>query len=201
MVITYYGASCFKAQSGETVLAFAPPSKESQFKSPRFQTNIVLINLNDKDYNGWENLSGKNDGKPPFVIDGPGEYEISGICVKGIRSGLNTIYSLSFDDITMCHLGALSDGDFDAKLKEDIGEIDILFVPTGKTTADILNAARIVAHLEPKIIIPMHYKEKDLNQFLKEFGNGSIAPVEKLTIKKKDLSDKKNQIVVLSPCI
>ena len=45
MVITYYGAGCFKVQSGETVLAFNPPSKESEFKSPRFASDIVFGQL------------------------------------------------------------------------------------------------------------------------------------------------------------
>ena len=82
MVITYYGAGCFKVQSGETVLAFNPPSKESEFKSPRFASDIVLVSSNHKDYNGWENLPGKAEGSKPFVAEGNGEYEISGIYIK-----------------------------------------------------------------------------------------------------------------------
>ncbi len=101
MVITYYGASCFKVQSGETVLVFNPPSKESEFKSPRFQANIILISSNHKDYNGWQNISGTAENKAPFVIDGPGEYEIGGIHIGGIASGTNTIYAISLEDILM----------------------------------------------------------------------------------------------------
>lgn len=198
MVITYYGASCFKVQSGETVLAFDPPSKDSEFKSPRFQTDVVLVNYNHKDYNGWENLSGKKEGTPPFLIDGPGAYEVAGIYIKGIPSGLNTIYVLSMENISICHLGAFAEKNLSPDLKEEIGEIDILFVPVSED--DGQKASQISSHLEPKITIPIHYKENDLKKFLKEFGDAGVKPIEKLTIKKKDIGDK-NQVIVLEPCL
>jgi len=194
MVITYYGASCFRVQSGETVLAFDPPSKDSEFKSPRFQTDVVLVNFNHKDYNGWENLSGKKEDVPPFLIDGPGAYEIAGIYIKGISSGLNTIYVLSMENISICHLGAFAEKNLSPDLKEEIGEVDILFVPVSED--DGQKASRISSQLESKITIPTHYKEDDLKQFLKEFGDASVKPMEKLTIKKKDIGEK-NQVIVL----
>lgn len=198
MVIAYYGASCFKVQSGETVLAFDPPSKDSEFKSPRFQTDVVLVNHNHKDYNGWENLSGKKEGTPPFLIDGPGAYEVAGIYIKGIPSGLNTIYVLSMENISICHLGAFAEKNLSPDLKEEIGEIDILFVPVSED--DGQKASQISSQLEPKITIPIYYKENDLKKFLKEFGDAGVKPMEKLTIKKKDIGDK-NQVIVLEPCL
>lgn len=199
MVITYYGGSCFKVQSGETVLAFDPPTKESEFKSPRFQTDLVLVNYNHKDYNGWENMSGKKEGTIPFVIDGPGEYEAKGIYLTGFSNGLNTIYSLEIENILICHLGAFDDANLTAETKESLGEIDILFAPITKD--DGQKAAKFISELEPKIIIPMHYTEASLKQFLKEYGNGGVKPVDKLTIKKKELSEQKNEVVVLEPII
>src|SRR3990167_7134056 len=102
MVITYYGAACFKVQSGETVLAFNPPSKESEYKSPRFASDIVLVSSNHKDYNGWESLPGKTEGAKPFIANSNGEYEVSGIYIKGIGSNgrNNTVYSLVLEDIS-----------------------------------------------------------------------------------------------------
>lgn len=198
MVITYYGASCFRVQSGETVLAFDPPSKDSEFKSPRFQADVVLVNYNHKDYNGWENLSGKKEGALPFLIEGPGAYEVAGIYIKGIPSDLNTIYVLSMENISICHLGAFAEKNLSPDLKEEIGKIDVLFVPLIEDNGQ--KATQISAQLEPKITIPMHYKEGDLKQFLKEFGDASVKPIEKLTIKKKDIGEK-NQVIVLEPCL
>lgn len=209
MVITYYGASCFKVQSGETVLVFNPPSKDSEFKSPRFQANMVLLSYNHKDFNGWDNLSGKKEGEAPFIIDGPGEYEIGGIYVKGLATGrndleqgINTVYAVSVEDISLCHLGAANEKELGAEITEDIGEIDILFTPIGgENVLDSTMASHIISQLEPKIAIPSHYKEADLKKFQKEFGNGPIKPVDKLTIKKKDLGEQKAEIVVLEPMI
>ena len=206
MVITYYGAACFKVQSGETVLAFNPPSKESEFKSPRFASDIVLVSSNHKDYNGWENLAyrqaglpGKTEGAKPCVAEGRGEYEISGIYIKGIGSNgrNNTVYSLVLEDISICHLGALSK-EMDPSLKEAVGEVDILFIPIGGgELLDPQKAAGAAIHLEAKVVIPMNYNESQLKQFIKEFGAGEAAAGDKLTIKKKDLADKKGEVVVL----
>ena len=184
-------------QSGDTVLAFSPPSKESKFKAPRFQTDIALINPNHPDYGGRDVLSAKDEKKPVFVIDGPGEYEVGGIHIKGISNP--TIYTLSVENINLCHLGPFDEKNPTPEIKEEIGEVDVLFVPINED--DGQKAAQIISQIEPKIAIPMNYKEADLKHFLKEFGNGSIKPEEKLTIKKKDLSEEKTRVVVLSPVI
>ena len=199
MIITYYGAACFKVQSGETVLAFNPPSKESEYKSPRFAPDIILVSSNHKDYNGWENLPGKTEGAKPFVAEGQGEYEVSGIYIKGVGSNgrNNTVYTLALEDISICHLGALSK-EMDPSLKEAVGEADILFIPIGGgELLDPQKAAGAAIHLEAKIVIPMNYNESQLKQFIKEFGAGEATAADKLTIKKKDLADKKGEVVVL----
>jgi len=203
MVITYYGAACFKVQSGETVLAFNPPSKESEYKSPRFASDIVLVSSNHKDYNGWENLPGKTEGAKPFVAEGQGEYEVSGIYIKGIGSNgrNNTVYSLVLEDISICHLGALSK-EMDPSLKEAVGEADILFIPIGGgELLDPQKAAGAAIHLEAKVVIPMNYDESQLKQFIKEFGAGEATAADKLTIKKKDLAEKKGEVVVLKSAV
>ena len=85
MTINFYNHSCFKAQSGDIVLAFDPPSKASGLKTPRFQTDIILISHNHKDHNGADVLTLK-ENNPHFIIDNPGEYEIKGAVINGIRS-------------------------------------------------------------------------------------------------------------------
>lgn len=207
MVITYYGAACFKVQSGETVLAFNPPSKESEFKSPRFQANMVFISTNHKDYNGSGNISPKPEFGKVAVVDGPGEYEISGITIKGEGEGNNTIYVLELEGINLCHLGCMSRKELGAEAKESIGKVDILFVPiNGHSALDPHSAADIIGQIEPRIVIPMDYdvgkgKGGQLKKFLGELGNGSIKPDDKFTVKKKDISDKEIKVVVLKTAI
>jgi L-ascorbate metabolism protein UlaG (beta-lactamase superfamily) len=219
MVITYYGISCFKIQSGETVLVFDPPSKDfpvSDFglKIPRFQTDIVLISHNQhKDHNGYETLPGKGDSEYPFIIDGPGDYEIQKVLIKGIKSfhdselgkkfGLNTIYVVEIEGINICHMGDFGEKNLTGQIKESLRDIDILFIPILGPSMDPQMAAQIAAQIEAKIIIPMHYHKdkKALKKFLDEFGNGENKPVEKLTLKKKDIADKKGEAIILIPCL
>lgn len=202
MVITYYGAACFKVQSGEIVLAFNPPAKDSNFKSPRFQTNIALVNMEHKDYNGVENLTGKAENSVPFCVNGPGEYEVNGICIKGIFSGLNlkheavnTIYIMNLEDINICHLGAFSQAELSADAKQEIGEIDVLFAPVEN------GSKKLITQLEPKVIIPVYFNKDELKSFIKEEGNGESKPMDKFSFKYKDLTDKKKEIIVLEPCL
>ena len=209
MIITYQGVEFFKVQFGDTVLAFNPISKESKFKNTRFFADIALISLNHPDMNGTENLS--YNGKEPFVISGPGEYEVRDVFIKGFASKsmyggkerVNTIYSVTLENINLCFLGAVSDINLSKDVKESLGNVDILFVPVGDDgVLDSVMAEKLSVEIEPKIIIPMHYGEvgiKDaLKKYMKEAGEGEIKPIEKLTIKKKDLDGKLGDTVILS---
>jgi len=209
MIITYYGSSCFKVQSGETVLVFDPPSKESKFKSPRFASNLVFISHNHKDHNGWENFTAGE--KKPVILNGPGEYESNGIHIMGVLTyhdsclgkdrGMNTAYVVNLENINICHLGDYGESELRGKLKEDIGEVDILFVPIGGgSVIDAEFASKVVSQIEPRIVIPMHYgdgKSPELKKFINEMG-GNGKPIDKLTLKKKDLDGKESQFIVLS---
>lgn len=193
MVITYYGISCFKIQSGDTVLAFDPLSKKSGFKPPRFQADIVFVSSDDDNHNGFENIASKEKDSPPFLINGPGEYETRGVSVAGIRpSFLNTVYVLSFENLTLCHLGNFEEKELKSETQEFLADIDVLFAP-----ADSVNIVKIINQIEPRIIIPMHYDNKKLKGFLKEIGREEVKAVEKFTFKKKDIMDKKGEVVVL----
>ncbi len=209
MIITYHGVEFFKVQFGDTTLAFNPISKDSKFKPTRFFADIALVSLNDKDMNGTENLS--YSGKDPFVISGPGEYEVKDIFIKGFASKsnyngkerINTIYSVTLENMNICFLGALSDINLSSEVKEALGDVDILFLPIGDD--GVLNATqaeKLSVEIEPKIIIPMHFGEigaKDgLKKYLKEAGDEKVEAIEKLTLKRKDLDGKEGETIVLS---
>ena len=209
MIITYHGIEFFKVQFGDTIVAFNPVSKDSKFKAVKFGSDIALVSLNHKDMNGADNLSFGE--RQPFVISGPGEYEIKDIFIRGIKSSsnygekdkINTIYSVIMENINMCFLGALADKDLPDATKEALGDIDILFVPIGSD--GVLSPAesyKLAVKLEPRIIIPMHYGEvgdkNALKTFLKEAGEDDVKPIDKLTLKKKDLEGKEAEVTVLN---
>ena len=214
MIITYLGLEAFKIQFGDTVLAVNPVSKESKRKSSRFGADIALISLNDKDMNGVDTVT-HGDHKP-FAVNGPGEYEIKGVFIKGFKSDshyglpagsketrINTIYSISLEGMNLCFLGALDSKDLSAETKEALDDIDVLFVPIGgEGTLSAAAAYELAVKLEPRLIIPMHYDDagdKNLKTFLKEAGEEGVKPEDKLTLKKKDLEGKEGDVAVLLP--
>jgi L-ascorbate metabolism protein UlaG (beta-lactamase superfamily) len=64
-------------------------------------------------------------------------------------------------------------------------------------TMDHAAAYKLAVQLEPKVVVPMHYDEKSLKAFLKEAGAEDTKPLERLTVKKKDLDSKEAEVIVL----
>jgi L-ascorbate metabolism protein UlaG (beta-lactamase superfamily) len=205
MIITYFGKQFFKIGQGELVLAFNPISKDSKTGiSTHFGADIALVTTNHPDYNGVEQLS--HGEREPFVIKGPGDYEIREIFIKGVLSPteiggkkyINSIYIFSLDGISIAFLGALGDAEISKDSREAIGSPDILFIPVGGGgMLDAKSAGKLASTLEPKIIIPMDYDDKSLRAFLKEMGEEDADMTEKLTLKRKDLEGKEGEVIVL----
>ena len=58
-------------------------------------------------------------------------------------------------------------------------------------------AYKFAVSLEPSIIVPMNFDGTSLKSFLKEGGSEGLKPIEKLTVKKKDLEGKGGEIILL----
>ncbi|MDP2651164.1 MAG: MBL fold metallo-hydrolase [bacterium] len=181
MIISYNGGESFKISQGDTSLAINPASKIS--------ADVTI-------FSGVKNDISDKSG---FVIDGPGEYEVKGMTIKGYlskaASGLNTIYMINFEGLSLCFLGALSDPALGAETLEELEDIDILFAPVASLGPAV--SYKLAVSLEPGIIIPMHYDNTSLAQFLKEGGEDKIESIDKLVIKKKDLEGKEGDIILL----
>lgn len=209
MVITHHGAEFFKVTFGDTTLAFNPISKDSKLKTSKFGADVAFISLNHTDMNGREQVA--HGDRAPFVVDGPGEYEIAGIFARGYQSQshygkekkVNTVYFLKFEGMKLCFLGALDSKELPQEAKEMADDIDILFMPIGgEGVLEPSDAHSLAVKLEPKVIIPMHWDGvgiKDaLKIYLKEEGSEGVKPVDKLTLKKKDLEGKNGEVIVLA---
>jgi len=213
MVIMHHGGQCFKVTLAGLTLVFDPIAKGGTLPPVRFGADIVLVSRDHPDMNGIEEVT--YGEKTPFSITGPGEYERQDVVIQGFLSkskynlakgeeeAINTIYSVELEDITLVHLGALSDPELSKEARENIGEIDVLFVPIGGGgVLTPTQAHELAVSLEPKIIVPMHWngigKTGALEAFLKEAGNGNTK-AEKLTLKKKDLASCDGSILVITP--
>jgi len=212
MVIRYLGHASFliKAKEGTIVIDPFDPDKVG-FKFPKVAADIVLSTHDHADHNNVEAVGGD-----PFVIRGPGEYEVSGIKIwalptfhdkkGGAERGKNTAYLFEAEGLTICHLGDLGHL-LDEKTAEEIGSPDILLIPTGGIyTIDHEEAAKVAAQLEPKIIVPMHFKApgmkesfKDLSEvsaFLEEMGVTGIETQDKLKVTKTSLPEEPEVVVL-----
>jgi L-ascorbate metabolism protein UlaG (beta-lactamase superfamily) len=207
MIITYQGGAFVKVQFGDISLAVNPISKDSKLKSSRFGADIALVSVNHVDFCGVDQVSFGE--KKAFAVTGPGEYEIKDVFIKGFKSEskyggedrLNTIYTVNLENMNLCFLGAHSNKDLPSEVAEAIDDIDILFVPVGND--GVLSPAdgyKLAVKLEPKLIIPLYFGNgAALKAFLKEAGEESAKPQDKLTLKKKDLEGKEADVVVLEP--
>lgn len=212
MDITYFGHSSFRLRGKTATVVTDPYSADIGLKFPRhIEADIVTVSHDHRDHNAVEQIEGN-----PFVIRGPGEYEIKGIGVvgfsvfhdeqKGALRGKNTIYRIEVDGVSIVHLGDLGHM-LTSEEVEALDGVNVLMVPVGGLhTIDAAKASHLINEIEPSIVIPMHYGRPELNQkifstlaplsvFLKEIGKESIAPIPKLAIS-KDKLPAEMQVVV-----
>ncbi len=210
MVITWYGQSCFRIQSSETVLVIDPFSKEIGLTPPRGRADAVLVSHHHFDHDNVATLEGG-----PVIVDGPGEYEVKEVAIRGIAAdhdeaagaerGKVTIFTLELEGMRLCHLSDLGQQRLTEAQVGAIGDVDILFVPVGGVyTIGAREAAHVVNQIEPRIVIPMHYRLPGLkvnvepaDPFFKEMGMAAETTA-RLTLKKKDLPVDETKIVQLT---
>ncbi|MCA9362248.1 MBL fold metallo-hydrolase, partial [Candidatus Kaiserbacteria bacterium] len=113
MVITYHGGQCFKVSFGDTTIAFNPISKKSKLDAVKFGSDAAFVTLWHPDFNGVDQVA--HGSKQPFVVDGPGEYEIGQVVAHGFgikttydkEETYNTLYQVKLEEMNMVFLGAL----------------------------------------------------------------------------------------------
>jgi L-ascorbate metabolism protein UlaG (beta-lactamase superfamily) len=199
MEITWLGHSCFKIKGSQATVITDPYSPELGYKLGRFNARIVTVSHQHPGHCYVQGIGGQ-----PRVVKGPGEYEISGVLIIGIatfhdgeggkKRGKNTVYLMEIDEVSVCHLGDLGHV-LNPEQVEEIDNVDVLLLPVGGvSTINASKAAEVVRQLEPKAVIPMHYKTPALKrelepveQFLKEIGAKQVEPLPKLSITKSNL--------------
>jgi L-ascorbate metabolism protein UlaG (beta-lactamase superfamily) len=210
MHITWYGHSCFRLRSRKGSVVTDPFSEEIGYNLPRLRADIVTVSHNHPDHSNVKGVKGN-----PKVIDGPGEYEIKGIFIIGISAfhdgrrgklrGRNTVYVFDFEELTVCHLGDLGHVPTESEL-EDLGDVDVLLIPVGGvTTIEPAKASEVISLVEPRIVIPMHYRTKALkdsklrpvDQFLTEMGVKKTDPQDSLDVTKGKLPTD-TQVVMMN---
>lgn len=199
MEISWLGHSCYKLKGKQATVITDPYSPELGYSLGKQTANIVTVSHQHPGHCYTQGISG--DFR---AVISPGEYEISGVLIIGMATfhdddrgetrGKNTVYLIEMDEISICHLGDLGHV-LTAEQVEEAGNVDVLLLPVGGvSTIDATVAAEIVRQLEPKVIIPMHYKTgasnrklEPVTRFLKEMGAHNVIPQAKLSLTKSNL--------------
>ena len=199
MIISWHGFNYFKLKDNEHSLVLNPYALDKDSKFSLVNADVIL-------FSDPNQVAKTKFNKEAFVVDSPGEYEVSDIFVYGRNIKGNIVYYVVFEDIKIAFLGEFSHDDLSNTDLELIEGADILILPVGGgdfTTAK--EATRIIQQVEPRIVIPSCYragsgklKVDDVSSFIKEFG---VKPEEeeKYKIKKKDLPQEDVKLIILKP--
>jgi len=208
MVIQKAGGYGFKSSAGPVTVGVNPASARwKKHKVSKFGSDLVLISLPDSDWNGAETAT--HGEKEPFVISGPGAYEVGDVTVRGYatRSDYgdvlsdvgNTVYIMDMDGIRVLILGALSSAKLPQEVRAELNEVGIVLVPVGDGTLDPKAAHELVTSIEPKAILPYAVgSDKELQAFLKAEGGEATKAGDKFTVRAKELAAMDGEVVLLS---
>ena len=201
MDISWLGHSCFRIRGSHALVITDPYSPDLGYSLGKPNAGIVTVSHNHPGHSYTQGIGGE-----PKKVTGPGEYEIGGVLIIGVATfhdgdggrerGKNTAYLMEIDEISVCHLGDLGHV-LTAEQVEELDNVDVLLLPVGGvSTINAPMAAEVVRQLEPKVVVPMHYKTPALSRelepvekFLKEIGVKEVTSQPKLSLTRSSLPD------------
>lgn len=215
MRVKWLGHSCFLITSRGGLRVITDPYAVGggiNYSPIKETADVVVVSHGHDDHSNVSAVQGK-----PEVVKGDGKKTARGIQFKGIatyhdasqgkRGGLNTVFCFTIDDIKLCHLGDLGHVLSPGQVNE-IGAVDILFVPVGGFyTIDAPVASQVCNQLKPKMAIPMHFKTPDcayplagVEDFLK--GKKDVRQVEDSEVDfEQERLPAATEIVLLQPAL
>ncbi len=214
MIIHWLGQACFKIQTANKTLIIDPYDEKIGFTLPKIDADIILMTHSHYDHSNSAAFPSATT-----IIKEPGEYTVDDITIKGIQTfhddvggqkrGLNTIYRIESEGVSLLHMGDFGESELRSETLESIGAVDILMIPVGGTyTIDGIQAAEMAKKIDAKIVIPMHYFIPGLTipldnaeQFLHTMGASNAESQQFLEITKESILEMKQGVVVLSQAL
>ena len=204
MEITWLGHSCFRLRGRDLAVVTDPFGKGLGYPPLKLTADVLTVSHAEPNHAAHDAVTGS-----PRLVDRPGEYEIGGAMIRGVATrghdgARNTAFLITLDDVVVCHLGDLAQvlsADQVATLKDP----DVLLIPVGgHCTIGASQAAEVVSQLEPRLVVPMHYKTPaaalpldPLDRFCSELAAIEATPQPKLSVTRSALPDETGQLVVL----
>lgn len=205
--IHYLGHACVRVRGKEGTVVTDPYPRENGLDPGKVAANIVTVSANDPRRAHVEVV--KPLAERVFVVDGPGEYEVGGVMVNGVRTyrdrergaqrGHNTAYVLHLDDITFCHLGDLGH-ELNAHQIEEIGPVDVLFVPAYSPLSPA-ELTEVISAIEPRVVVPLYDEPEQLDRLAHELGLKEWEAQEKLAVTSASLpaEGEETRVVIMRP--
>jgi len=161
--VRWHGHSCFELTDDMTVVTDPHDGSSIGIQPPGVRADVVLVSHDHYDHNKVKAVQ-----KDTTTVVRDGDKMVQDVQIssyrahhdreEGAKRGAITIYRFVMDDIIFCHLGDLGHV-IDGELAEDIGYVDVLFVPVGGVfTIDGEEALEVCNIINPSVVIPMHYK-------------------------------------------
>lgn len=209
MDITWIGHSCFRLRADDLVVITDPFPASFGLRPEMRPATVVTVSNSHPNHNNWSEVAGS-----PKVFDAPGEYEYSGVAVRGVMTGLppdipiehrNVAYSVEIDRVNICHLGDIGVA-LTPKQVDELAPVDVLLLPTGGgCTLELDQMLQAMQDLNPNIVIPMHYGIEGMNLpiqgvdvFLRSMGLDDVQPQPRLVVTSANLPADR-RVVLLSP--
>ncbi|MPZ14532.1 MAG: lactamase [Chloroflexi bacterium] len=209
MEITWIGHSCFRLRGREASVLTDPCARSSGYSLARVSADLVTVSNTHPHHSAVAEVGGS-----PTILDGPGEYEVHGVLVTGVRTtplkagsdvARNTAYIIGIDDVIVCHLGDLANV-LSGEQIEIMKDVDVLLVPVGgHCTIEPGQAVEVISQVEPKLVVPMHFATEvsrvpldPLDRFLREMGLTQVDPQPRVNVTRSSLPSEPTVLVLQS---
>ncbi len=206
--IEYKGANCVIISTKKARLVIDPKLSIVGLKDIQIKDAVEMVT---------ENRFAVDNPDSRLLIDGPGEYGLAEFDILGVPARrhidndsdgfASTMYRVEIDRTRIGVIGNIQEELSEEQL-EKLGVLDVLIIPVGGNgyTLDATGAAKLIRTISPKIVIPVHYADKqikyevpqdELSLFVSELG-ASIEVTSKYKSKQSSIDQSPLSVVEIT---
>ncbi len=205
--ITYLGRSSVRVRGKEGVVVTDPFPRSAAYDIGKATAHIVTLSSDDARWNNTQAVRPMTERV--YIVDGPGEYEVGGVMINGVRTyrdkergaerGRNTMYVVHLDELSFAHLGDLGH-QLTSHQIEELGNIDVLFVPAYGSLQPA-ELTEVISQIEPRVVVPLYEDAGQLDRLAHELGLKEWVPQEKLVATASSLpaEGEETRVVIMQP--
>ncbi len=202
MEIRSLGRSGFEVKSGVGTVLIDPPP---EVLSGSFSDPNTIVAFSKRSTAHREVPAGVAK-----LIEGPGEYEIGNVSVRGIATPaedpsvsheINTAYVVDADGVLVCSTGGLGSTP-DSTSVQQIGKVNVLLLDPEQSPMSTDELTALVRNFEPDVVVPAGYdsnagKPGSLQaSLLAELGVKDLEPQTRVSLSRSSLPDSRTTVLL-----